>query len=85
MPVSAEGRVENQKRTQTANTLWPFRLVFGVQLGSLENKMRREPVHAALVHILILLRKVTYHLLRKDYFIKHLRFRGEEGAVYFEN
>ena len=82
--MSAEGRVENQKRTQTASTLWPFRLVFGVQLGSLENKMRREPVHAALVHIFILLRKVTYHL-RKDYFIKHLSFRGEEGAVYLEN
>ena len=36
MPVYAEGRVEHQKRTQTATTLWPFGFVFGVQLGSLE-------------------------------------------------
>ena len=38
MPVSAEGRVEHQKRTQTATTLWPFGFVFGVQLGLLERK-----------------------------------------------
>ena len=36
--VSAEGRVEYQKRTQTATTLWPFGFVFGVQLDSLETK-----------------------------------------------
>ena len=52
MPVSAEGRVEHQKRTQTATTLWPFGFVFCVQLGSLEKKKtRREPVLATLVHI----------------------------------
>ena len=49
----AEGRVEHQKRTQTATTLWPFGFVFGVQLGSLEKKKtRRGPVRAALVHIM---------------------------------
>ena len=48
----AEGRVEHQKRTQTATTLWPFGFVFGVQLGLLEKKKtRRGPVRAALVHI----------------------------------
>ena len=48
----AEGRVEHQKRTQTATTLWPFGFVFGVQLGSLEKKKtRRGPVRAALVHL----------------------------------
>ena len=53
MPVYAEGRVEHQKRTQTATTLWPFGFVFGVQLGLLEKKKtRRGPVRAALVHIL---------------------------------
>ena len=52
MPVYAEGRVEHQKRTQTATTLWPFGFVFGVQLGLLEKKKtRRGPVRAALVHI----------------------------------
>ena len=52
MPVYAEGRVEHQKRTQTATTLWPFGFVFGVQLGSLEKKKtRRGPVRAALVHM----------------------------------
>ena len=51
MPVYAEGRVEHQKRTQTATTLWPFGFVFGVQLGSLEKKTRRDPGHAALVHL----------------------------------
>ena len=52
MSVYAEGRVEHQKRTQTATTLWPFGFVFGVQLGSLEKKKaRRGPVRAALVHI----------------------------------
>ena len=52
MPVYAEGRVEHQKRTQTATTLWPFGFVFGVQLGSLEKKKtRRGPVRAALVHV----------------------------------
>ena len=52
MLVYAEGRVERQKRTQTATTLWPFGFVFGVQLGSLEKKKtRRGPVRAALVHI----------------------------------
>ena len=40
MPVYAEGRVEHQKRTQTATTLWPFGFVFGVQLGSLEKRKR---------------------------------------------
>ena len=54
MPVYAEGRVEHQKRTQTATTLWPFGFVFGVQLGSLEKKKtRRGPVRAALVHMLL--------------------------------
>ena len=64
MPVYAEGRVEHQKRTQTATTLWPFGFVFGVQLGSLEGKknaawtglcrtgsyepLRHEPVHAVI-------------------------------------
>ena len=43
MPVYAEGRVEHQKRTQTATTLWPFRFVFGVQLGLLEKRKRGEP------------------------------------------
>ena len=51
MPVSAEGRAEHQKRTQTVTTLWPFGFVSGVLLDSLEKKTRREPVHAALVHI----------------------------------
>ena len=52
MPVYAEGRVEHQKRTQTATTLWPFGFVFGVQLGLLEKKKtRRGPVRAALFHI----------------------------------
>ena len=52
MPVYAEGRVEHQKRTQTATTLWPFGFVFGVQLGLLEKKKtRRGPVRAALVHV----------------------------------
>ena len=46
----AEGRVEHQKRTQTA-ALLSFGFVFGVQLGSLE-KLRREPVRAVMVHIL---------------------------------
>ena len=40
MPVSTDGRVEHLKRTQTANTLWPFGFVFGVQLGSLESAAR---------------------------------------------
>ena len=43
MPVGAEGRVEHQKRTQTATTLWPFGFVFGVQLGSLEKRKRGVP------------------------------------------
>ena len=43
MPVYAEGRVEHQKRTQTATTLWPFGFVFGVQLGSLEKRKRGVP------------------------------------------
>ena len=43
MPVYAEGRVEHQKRTQTATTLWPFGFVFGVQLGSLEKGKRGVP------------------------------------------
>ena len=30
--VSAEGRVEHQKRNQTATSQWPFSFVFGVQL-----------------------------------------------------
>ena len=52
MPVYAEGRVEHQKRTQTATTLWPFGFVFGVQLGLLEKKKtRRGPVRAALVQM----------------------------------
>ena len=52
MPVGAEGRVEHQKRTQTATTLWPFGFVFGVQLGLLEKKKtRRGPVRAALDHL----------------------------------
>ena len=38
VPVSAEGRVEHQKRTQTATTLRSFGFVFGVQLGSLEKQ-----------------------------------------------
>ena len=50
MPVFAEGRVENQKRTQTASTFWAFGFVFGYQLGLLE-KTRRGQVHAALVHV----------------------------------
>ena len=40
MPVYAKGRVEHQKRTQTATTLLPFGFVFGVQLGSLEERKR---------------------------------------------
>ena len=32
MPVSAEGRVEHQKRNQTATSQWPVGFVFGVQL-----------------------------------------------------
>ena len=52
MPVSAEGRVEHQKRTQTA-ALLSFGFVFGVQLGSLEKKLRREPVRAVMVHMCI--------------------------------
>ena len=32
MPVSAEGRVEHQKRNQTATFQWPVGFVFGVQL-----------------------------------------------------
>ena len=43
MPVYAEGRVEHQKGTQTATTLWPFGFVFGVQLGSLEKRKRGVP------------------------------------------
>ena len=43
MPFSVEGRVEDQKRTQTANTLWPFGFVFGVQLGLLEKRKRGVP------------------------------------------
>ena len=43
MPVYAEGRVEHQKRTQAATTLWPFGFVFGVQLGSLEKRKRGVP------------------------------------------
>ena len=43
MPVGAEGRVEHQKRTQTATTLWPFGFVFGVQLGLLEKRKRGVP------------------------------------------
>ena len=43
MPVYAEGRVEYQKRTQTATTLWPFGFVFGVQLGLLEKRKRGVP------------------------------------------
>ena len=43
MPVYAEGRVEHQKRTQTATTLWPFGFVFGVQLGLLEKQKRGVP------------------------------------------
>ena len=30
--VSAEGRVEHQKRNQTATSQWPVGFVFGVQL-----------------------------------------------------
>ena len=52
MPLYAEGRVEHQKRSQTATTLWPFGFVFGVQLGSLEKKKTRSgAVRAALFHI----------------------------------
>ena len=43
MAVYAEGRVEHQKRTQTATTLWPFGFVFGVQLGLLEKRKRGVP------------------------------------------
>ena len=43
MPLYAEGRVEHQKRTQTATTLWPFGFVFGVQLGSLGKRKRGVP------------------------------------------
>ena len=32
VPVSAEGRVENQKQNQTATSQWPVGFVFGVQL-----------------------------------------------------
>ena len=32
VPVSAEGRVEHQKRNQTATSQWPVGFVFGVQL-----------------------------------------------------
>ena len=32
MPVSAEGRVENQKQNQTATSQWPVGFVFSVQL-----------------------------------------------------
>ena len=39
----AEGRVEHQKQTQTATTLWPFGFVLGVQLGSLEIRKRGVP------------------------------------------
>ena len=31
IPVSAEGRVEHQKRNQAATSQWPVGLVFGVQ------------------------------------------------------
>ena len=58
-----EGRVEHQKRTQLATTLWSSRFIFGVQLGSLEKKKtRRGPVRAALVHIdnLTLVVKISY-------------------------
>ena len=30
--MSAEGRVEHQKRNQTATSQWPVEFVFGVQL-----------------------------------------------------
>ena len=43
MPVYAEGRVEHQKRTQKATTLWPFGFVFSVQLSSLEKRKRSLP------------------------------------------
>ena len=60
MPVSAKARVEQQKRIQTASTLWPFGFVFGIQLDSLENLTRRERVHAALVHMMTSLYTITY-------------------------
>ena len=53
MPVYAEGRVEHQKRTQTATTLWPFGFVFGVRLGSLEKRKRGVPGTAALLQIAV--------------------------------
>ena len=43
MPVYAEGRVKDQKQTQTATTLWPFGFVLGGQLGSLEKRKRGVP------------------------------------------
>ena len=61
MPVSAEGRVEHQKRTQTATTLWPFGFVCGVQLGSVEKKTRRDPGRAALLHISV--QKIRFQAL----------------------
>ena len=45
-------RVEHQKRTQTATKWWPFGLVFGVQLGSLEKRNAAYAVHAAPLYML---------------------------------
>ena len=55
MIVSAEGRVENQKLTQTA-ALLSFGWVFGFQLDSLENKCliwREKPCKASMVELLV--------------------------------
>ena len=75
MPVSAEGRVENQKRTQTATTLWPFGFVFCVQLGSLGKKTRRGPVR--LVHMVKKFTTITAILAK---FIYVIVYQGEAGA-----
>ena len=63
MPPIAEARVEHQKRIQTATTLWPFGIIFGVQLGSLEKRKRGVPgtCRAASYDHLTRLSKVVIH------------------------
>ena len=59
--MSAEGRVEHQKRTQTATTLWLFGFVFGVQLGSLEKRKRGEPGTCRAGSFALRCSLLTYH------------------------
>ena len=73
----AEGRVEHQKRTQTATTLWPFGFVFGVQLGSLEKRKRGVPGTCRAASYI----EFHHAINRPPYLVK---FKVVRGAVWYE-